>query len=54
MNIEKRRAEIAARWSVERGFVPRMDASLRERKYRGWKRAVERSLAWAEADRAEA
>ncbi len=48
------RAEIAARWSVERGFVPRMDASLRERKYRGWKRAVERSLAWAEADRAEA
>ena len=48
------RAEIAACWSVERSFVPAMPALLREKKYRGWKRAVERSLAWEEADRGEA
>lgn len=48
------RAEIAACWSVERSFAPTMDALVREKKYRGWKRAVERSLAWAESDRAEA
>ena len=47
------RAEIAACWSVERSFSPVMPALLREKKYRGWKRAVERSLAWEEADRAE-
>lgn len=48
------RGEIAARWSVERSFAPTMDVLPREKKYRDWKRAVERSLAWVENDRAEA
>ena len=43
------RAEIAARWSVERSFVPALAAAIREKKYHGWKRAVERSRAWEES-----
>ena len=42
------RSEIAARWKVERSFVPTMPAPIREKKYLGWKKAVERSLAWEE------
>ena len=42
------RNEIAACWSVECSFAPVMPALLREKKYRGWKRAVDRSLAWEE------
>ncbi len=41
-------AEIAARHSVERAFRPTMPAAERERLYRGWRRAVERALAWAD------
>ena len=43
------RAEIAARWSVERSFVPALAVATREKKYHGWKRAVERSRAWEES-----
>lgn len=46
----KDKAEIAARWKVERTFVPTMAADLRENKYRGWKKAVARSLAWEDAE----
>ncbi len=42
------REEIAARWSVERSFVPALAELTREQKYQGWKRAVERSRAWEE------
>ncbi|MCL2512697.1 MAG: glycerol kinase GlpK [Oscillospiraceae bacterium] len=31
---------------VERIFYPKMDAETRERKYNGWKRAVERAKGW--------
>jgi glycerol kinase len=34
----------AAQWRLDRRFQPRMDASLRERKYSGWKDAVRRTL----------
>ncbi len=34
----------AAQWLLDRRFQPRMDASMRERKYSGWKDAVRRTL----------
>jgi glycerol kinase len=34
----------AARWQLERRFTPLMDSALRERKYAGWKDAVNRTL----------
>jgi glycerol kinase len=46
----KDKAEIAAKWNVDRTFKPAMDAALREKKYAGWQRAVERSRKWEEAD----
>ncbi len=42
------RQEIARRWALDREFVPEMEEDERERRYRRWKRAVERSLAWEE------
>ena len=44
----KDKSEIAAMLKVQRAFTPEMAAADRERKYRGWKKAVERSLAWEE------
>ena len=43
------RTEIAGAWEVDRTFMPVMEAGLRERKYSGWKRAVERARGWEEA-----
>jgi glycerol kinase len=43
-------AEIKANWALDRRFEPDMPAERRERLLRGWRRAVERSLAWAEPD----
>jgi glycerol kinase len=45
--------EFARSWAMDREFTPQMPEPEREALYRGWKRAVERSLGWAEpADRA--
>ncbi|MEZ4218922.1 MAG: glycerol kinase GlpK [Myxococcota bacterium] len=41
--------ELAGTASVERVFAPRLGAAERDALYAGWKRAVERSLAWADA-----
>ncbi len=46
----KDKAEIAASRHIERTFLPVMPAELRERKYRGWKRAVGRSRNWTYGD----
>jgi glycerol kinase len=35
---------------MEREFTPQMSEHEREGLYRGWKRAVERSLGWAELE----
>ena len=43
-------AEIEANWALDRRFEPQMPAERRERLLRGWRRAVERSLDWVEAD----
>ena len=37
-------AQFAARWTCERRFTPRMDATTRERKFAGWRDAVARTL----------
>ncbi|WP_374712474.1 glycerol kinase GlpK [Symbiobacterium terraclitae] len=43
-------AELADKWALGRGFTPAMPAAERERRYAGWKRAVERARAWASPD----
>jgi glycerol kinase len=42
--------EIARNWAMDREFTSRMSEEEREGLYRGWKRAVERSLGWAEPE----
>lgn len=41
---------IARNWSLERAFTGEMPQEIREKNYRGWKRAVERSRAWEESE----
>jgi len=41
---------VAANWALDERFEPRMDPVRRDRLVRGWQRAVQRSLAWAEPD----
>lgn len=40
--------EIAQRWALDRQFSPQMASDDRDSRYRRWKRAVQRSLAWEE------
>ncbi|QLA16269.1 glycerol kinase GlpK [Desulfolutivibrio sulfoxidireducens] len=40
--------ELCKNWAVDRIFEPRMTAETREAGYRGWKKAVERTLNWVE------
>lgn len=40
--------DITGNWALDREFQPAMAESERERRYHNWKRAVERSLHWAE------
>ncbi len=40
--------EIARNWALEREFVPAMPAAERDRRYRTWLKAVERTLHWEE------
>jgi glycerol kinase len=39
--------DVAARWRLEREFRPGLDAAARDGLHREWRRAVERSRAWA-------
>jgi glycerol kinase len=43
------RSSIEKRWAVDKRFTPAMDGETRDRLYRHWKRAVERSLRWVES-----
>ncbi|KEF33666.1 glycerol kinase [Deinococcus sp. RL] len=45
--------EITRLWGVDRVFEPQMDAAEREHRLRRWRRAVERSRAWEEAEEPE-
>jgi glycerol kinase len=40
--------ELRAQWTAEREWTPAMPAALREQLLRGWRKAIERSLNWAE------
>jgi glycerol kinase len=42
------REELAQRWQLDRRFEPRMDEAGREKLCGNWKRAVKRSMDWAE------
>lgn len=44
--------DVARNWAVDRVFMPTMDTARRERLYRGWQRAVERSRSWAKEEEA--
>ena len=39
--------DIAAHWQLDREFQPEAEHSGADRRYEGWKRAVERSRNWA-------
>jgi glycerol kinase len=43
----KSKEEIAKHWKLDRTFEPNMNEDKKESLYAGWKRAVERSFAWA-------
>jgi glycerol kinase len=40
--------ELRRNWAAEHRWEPQMDAAERERLYRGWKKAVERTFGWVE------
>jgi glycerol kinase len=40
--------DVARNWALDREFTPKMDLMERQRRCRGWRRAVERSLNWEE------
>ena len=40
--------EISEKWNVDRVFNPEMDEMHKEKIYKGWKKAVSRSLSWEE------
>jgi len=40
--------EVRRNWKIDRVFTPEWEEEKREKMYRGWKRAVERSLGWVE------
>jgi glycerol kinase len=40
--------ELAAHWQQDAEWTPAMEASVREREYHHWRRAVERSFGWIE------
>ncbi|WP_163469100.1 glycerol kinase GlpK [Fusobacterium sp. IOR10] len=40
--------EIREKWVLDREFSPNMDEDIRAKKYKGWKKAVKRAMAWEE------
>ncbi len=40
--------DIKKKWICDREFSPKMDKEKREKNYKGWKKAVQRSFAWEE------
>ena len=43
----KDKDEISSRWKLEREFTPSLSEEESNKKYMGWKKAVERSRGWA-------
>lgn len=46
----KDKAEIASKWKADREFIPNMDEKIKEKLYKGWKKAISRSLSWEEKE----
>ncbi|MBU4348714.1 glycerol kinase GlpK [bacterium] len=46
----KGKEEIAKKWKVDKEFSPNMDEKTKEKLYKGWKKAVSRSLNWEEKE----
>jgi glycerol kinase len=42
----KDKEEIAQKWKADKEFSPNMDEKTKETLYKGWKKAVSRSLNW--------
>jgi len=42
----KDQADVAGNWALDREFTPQVNASDRDRRYAGWRKAVQRSLDW--------
>jgi glycerol kinase len=40
--------DVTNNWALDRRFEPQMDEGRREKLFRGWKKAVQRSLDWEE------
>ena len=40
--------DVRKNWAVERTFVPGLDPQIREKRLRGWNKAVKCALGWAE------
>jgi len=47
--VWKSKVELIKSWSLDKMFVPMMTIQEREEKYKGWKKAVSKSLAWEES-----
>jgi len=41
-------SELRANWGKDKEWKPKMEATLREKLYKGWKKAVERTFGWIE------
>lgn len=44
----KDQTDLKTHWALDKRFEPKMLAEEREKRYGRWKRAVERTLRWAE------
>jgi len=47
--VWKSKVELIKSWYLDKMFVPMMTIQEREEKYKGWKKAVSKSLAWEES-----
>ena len=43
----KDKEDVKENWQTDRVFVPEIDRSEREKRLRGWRRAVKQSFGWA-------
>lgn len=50
VGVWKDLAEIKSLWAEEKRFVPQMDAKLREKYLKGWKKAIGKSIGWLDND----
>ncbi|WP_232830046.1 glycerol kinase GlpK [Lewinella sp. IMCC34191] len=45
-----KRNDLEATWQRDKAFEPAMEASVRQRRYAGWQKAVKRTMDWEERD----